>query len=122
MENINVEKTQLIYLASPYSNPDDIIRILNYQNISKVAAQLISEGYVVFSPISYGHHLLEFKDMPTDWGFWNNFCVTFLLKCDKLIVCKMRGWDKSIGVQAEIDIANKNSIPVEFIDFKIDNL
>lgn len=122
MENINVEKTQLIYLASPYSNPDDIIRILNYQNISKVAAQLISEGHVVFSPISYGHHLLKFKDMPTDWGFWNNFCVTFLLKCDKLIVCKMRGWDKSIGVQAEIDIANKNNIPVEFIDFKIDNL
>lgn len=109
-------KTKLVYLASPYSNPDNEIREDNYIVVSNIAANMIANGDVVFSPISYGHNLLEFKDMPTDWEFWFNFCVTFLLKCDKLVVCKMRNWENSVGVKEEIEIAINNGIPVEYIE------
>jgi len=54
--------------------------------------------------------------MPSDWNFWYNFCVTFLLKSDELIVCKMEGWDKSVGVLEEIEIAKKNNIKISFIE------
>jgi hypothetical protein len=113
------KENELIYLASPYTNPDDAIREKNYELISEIAAVLTAQGHVVFSPISYGHNLIKFKNMPSNWAFWFNFCVTFLLKCDKLVVYKMPGWEHSVGVQEEIEIASKHGIPIEFRDVKI---
>ena len=110
------KESKLIYLASPYSHPDDEVREDNYIVVSNIAAEMVSNGNVVFSPISYGHNLLEFKDMPSNWEFWFNFCVTFLLKCDKLVVCKMPGWENSIGVTEEIEIARNCGIEVEYIE------
>lgn len=108
--------SKLIYLASPYTNSDKGVVEQNYKLVSEISANLVSEGYVVFSPISYGHNLLQFKDMPSNWEFWFNFCVTFLLKCDKVFVCTMPGWENSLGVKEEIEIASKFGIPVEFLE------
>jgi hypothetical protein len=113
---IKAKESQLIYLASPYTNSDKDIVEQNYKLVSEIAANLVSEGYVVFSPISYGHNLLEFKDMPSTWEFWFNFCVAFLLRCDKVYVCTMPGWENSVGVKEEIEIASKFGIPVEFLE------
>ena len=107
----------LIYLASPYSNPDTAIRNRNYMKISYVAAKMVANGDSVYSPITYGHHLLAFHELPTDWEFWKKFCLDFLVKCDKLIVCKMEGWDKSVGVAEEIKFAKENGIPIEYIEY-----
>jgi hypothetical protein len=109
---------EVIYLASPYSHPDDSVRIENYRKISKVAAKMTAEGKVVFSPISYGHNLVDFHEMPTSWDFWITFCFNFLIKCDRMIVCKMEGWDKSKGVLEEISIAKDHGIPVEYIKYE----
>ena len=108
----------LIYLASPYSHPDDNKRDENYKIISGVAAEMITKGDVVFSPITYGHHLLTFKQLPNDWAFWKNFCLKFLEKCDKIIICKMPGWEKSIGVAEEIEFSKENGIPIEYIEYQ----
>lgn len=113
------KESKLIYLASPYSHPDFTIRDSNYRMISKIAAKMVAKGGVVFSPITYGHNLLEFRQMPSDWEFWFNFCVTFLMKCDKLVVCKMPGWENSVGVREEIEIAEKFGIEIEYIDVKL---
>jgi hypothetical protein len=107
---------KIIYLASPYSSPDNELREHNYRIISQIAANMVSEGKVVLSPISYGHNLLNFKEMPSDWNFWYNFCVTFLLKSDELVVCKMPGWESSRGVLEEIEIAKQNNIKISFIE------
>lgn len=109
---------KLIYLASPYSHSNDDIREMNYKIVSKIAANMIFEGNVVLSPISYGHNLLNFCEMPSDWDFWYNFCVTFLLKCDELMVVKMAGWDVSKGVLEEIEIAKNHNIKISFIEPK----
>lgn len=107
---------KIIYLASPYSHPDAEVRERNYNKISEITAKMISEGNVVLSPISYGHNLLNFCEMPSDWDFWYNFCVTFLLKCDELMVVKMEGWDISKGVLEEIEIAKNNNIKITFYE------
>ena len=112
----NGKQSELIYLASPYSHPDYEVMVENYKTVSRIAADMVSEGHVVMAPITYGHHLIDFKPMPADWGFWYNFCVTFLSKCDKLIVCKMEGWDRSKGVLEEIELAHKFKIPVEYLE------
>jgi hypothetical protein len=108
--------SKLIYLASPYSHPEDSVRRENYLIVTKIAADLVYRGYVAISPITYGHMLLEHAKMPTDWEFWENFCITLLEKCEKIIVCNnMVGWDKSRGVSAEIEFAKNNGIEIEYL-------
>lgn len=107
---------ELIYIASPYTNPDSIIRIQNYLDVTKIAADLVSVGHVAISPITYGHVLAECKEMPTDWEFWMDFCLVLLNKCDKLLVCNtIPGWENSKGVAAEIEFAKQNGIKVEYL-------
>lgn len=107
---------KLIYVASPYSNPDERVRRENYLIVTKIVADLVSRGYVAISPITYGHVLLEHAKMPTDWEFWNDFCLTLLEKCDRMLVCNtMSGWDKSKGVAEEIKYARKMGIKIEYL-------
>lgn len=107
---------KVIYLASPYSHPDDIVRENNYRLVSKIAADMIAEGNVVISPIAYGHPLLNFTEMPSDWKFWSDFCLSMLAKCDEIRVCKMPGWDKSRGVAEEIEYAKEHNIPISYFE------
>ena len=108
--------SKLVYIASPYSNPDDRVRHENYLIVTKIAADLVSRGHVAISPITYGHMLLEHASMPTDWEFWENFCITLLRKCEKMIVCNsMVGWNNSRGVAAEIEFAKQNGIEIEYL-------
>lgn len=108
----------IIYLASPYSHPDPEVREENFRKISKIAAKMNAEGVTTISPITYGHTLVQFHVMPTDWEFWQKFCFKLLIKCDKMIVCKMEGWDKSRGVAEELSIARDHGIPIEYIEYE----
>jgi hypothetical protein len=107
----------LIYIGSPYSHESKAVMEENFRRVTKFAAELCSQGKVAFSPITYGHTLLEYKEMSSAWEFWQNFCLTFLKHADKLIVYKMPGWDKSRGLAAEIEFAKEHMIPVEYIEF-----
>lgn len=109
---------KLIFVSSPYTNPDEEIRQKNYQDVSEFTADLIEKGHVVFSPILFGHTVSNIKKgMPTDWDFWKNFCLSFLIKCDELIVYQMDGWDRSIGVKEEIEFAEKNGIKILYCPY-----
>lgn len=104
--------SKIIYFASPYSDKDEQVVQLRVQKTSQMVAKLVSEGNVVISPIVYGHTLLQIHEMPSDWNFWKNFCQTFLLKCDEMIVYMLDGWDKSTGVLAEIELAKEMGMKV----------
>lgn len=107
---------KVIYIASPYTHSDIDVVEENYKKVSKFSADLCSQGIVALSPIVYGHTLLSFKKMPSDWVFWTNFCLSLLNKSDELWVYKMEGWDKSRGVREEIEYAVENGIPVKYFD------
>jgi hypothetical protein len=110
-------KNKLIYIGSPYSHSDVDVRIKRFELVSKFAADLVSEGYIAISPITYGHTLLDFKDMPTDFEFWNNFCIGLLKKCDYIYVLQIDGYLESKGLQEEIKFAQENNIEIKY--FKI---
>jgi hypothetical protein len=109
-----METKGMTYVASPYSHGD---REENFRLVSKKTAQMVAEGTIAISPITYGHTLLEFKSMPNDWKFWQEFCLSILSKCDNMVVYMMPGWDKSEGVAAEISYARDMQIPIEYIEF-----
>lgn len=111
--------SKIIYIASPYSHPIDDIRTENYNIVAAYTANLVESGVVAFSPIAYGHTLSGFKDMPTDFYFWENFCLTFLFKCEEMHVLKMPGWDLSKGVKQEMDFCLRNNIPIKFVEYEL---
>lgn len=107
---------KIVYLASPYSHPEKEIVDQRFHRISQIASILNAKGIVALSPITYGHTLLSYTPMPTDWGFWRNFCLSFLQHSSELWIIKMDGWNKSSGVAEEIKFAIKNSIPVKYVE------
>ena len=106
----------IIYLASPYSDKNPNVVIDRYNKTCEKVAELTSQGLVVMSPIVYGHTLLNYKEMPSDWKFWKNFCETFLYKSDEMYVYKIEGWDKSEGLLAEIEIAKSLNMKITYIE------
>jgi len=108
--------SKIIYLATPYSHKDKDVVEQRYIQTAEKCAELISQGHVVISPIFYGHNLLKFREMPSDWEFWKNFCESFLLQCSELWVYKIDGWDQSSGVKGEIELAKKINIPIRYIE------
>jgi hypothetical protein len=108
--------SKIIYFASPYSDKNQDVVNQRVELTTKTVAKLVAEGNVVISPIVYGHTLLKYHDMPSDWEFWKNFCQSFLLKCEEMIVFKIDGWDKSSGVNGEIEIAQKMGIKITYLE------
>lgn len=111
-----IEKT-LIYLACPYSHPDRSMRERRFVCVNIVAAKLMGEGHHIFSPISHTHPIAEARSLPQGWEFWEGFDRAFIIHCKKMIVLKLDGWEASVGVQAEIKIAEELGIPVEYMEF-----
>ena len=105
-------------MSSPYSHPDEKVREENYLKVAKLVNKLILKGEVAISPIAYGHNLLSVgeDEMPGDWNFWKNFCLTLLDKCDEVYVYKIPGWDKSGGVREEIEYATDKGIRITYVD------
>lgn len=101
-----------IYLATPYSDSDPAVRQRRFEAVNKLAAKLMAGGFMVFSPISHTHPIAVVGDLPTGWDYWERYDRKILAICDEVIVFCQDGWQESVGVQAEIKIAEELGIPV----------
>lgn len=109
-----------IYLAIPYSfNP-----IISFEIANMVAAKLMSENNLVFSPISHTHHVADYLDekLRTDSLFWMIHDLPFVEWADELHVVVIKGEvdgyeliAQSKGVQMEIEHAKKFNKPIKYI-------
>ena len=106
----------IIYLAAPYSHKDKAVMQDRFEWVSAVCAELMKKGYVVFSPITYSHQLSIDHSLPCNWEFWKNIDETFLKVCDGMLVLTLDGWEESVGLKAEVELAIKKAIPIKGID------
>ena len=97
--------SDLIYLAGPYSDPSESVVEHRYDAHLEAAAQLIAAGSLVFSPIAHTHPLAMAHELPADFDFWRQFDERMIDACDKVVVLCIDGWDRSTGVQAELEYA-----------------
>lgn len=95
----------MIYLASPYTHPDPAVRQQRFDAACGAAAVLMRAGHNVFSPIAHGHPLTEKHGLPCEWPFWERHARWYLERCDEVMVLMLDGLKESVGVQAEIEIA-----------------
>jgi hypothetical protein len=110
----------LVYLATPYNHPDAEVRERRFREVNRVAGEMMRRGEHVFSPISHTHPIALAGDLPKGWEFWQAYDRAMLRVCVKLTVLMQDGWKESVGVQAEIAIAQEMGLPVEFVEHKVE--
>jgi hypothetical protein len=105
----------LVYLATPYSDPDPAVRLARFEEVNRTAARLMAQGLHVYSPISH---------MPLDWDshpialagdLWEQYDRAILQACKRVIVLCQAGWERSKGVAAEMRMAEELGLPVQFL-------
>ena len=104
----------LIYLCSPYTDANADVRQQRFEGACRAAAMLIRQGKTVFSPIAHSHVICQYG-VPLDWRFWQQHDLRYLAACDEVVVLKLDGWERSVGVQAEIAAARALGKPVSFL-------
>jgi hypothetical protein len=107
----------MIYLASPYSHPSEIIRHRRYLIVSEFVWQTMQEKNIcLFSPIVYCHEFSRLYKAPTDAGFWTWFNLRMFDCCDELWILSLSGWQTSIGVTEEIRWAEEAQKPIRLVE------
>ena len=110
-------KNKIIYLAIPYTwNPTKAFDIAN-----RVAADLMEEGYIIFSPISHSHPIADWMEdsKRLSQEFWMHQDLPILDMCSelKLIVVGKDGMqliEQSRGCQREKQQAINNQQPITY--------
>lgn len=95
----------MIYLASPYSDPDFCIRVRRFEAVCKAAAHLMERGHLVFCPTAHTHPIAVAGNLPTGWDYWERYDRYMIERCSEVVVYRFLGWRESKGVQAEIRLA-----------------
>lgn len=94
----------MIYLASPYTHEDPAVREHRFQLVCKHAAAMMRQGMHVYSPIA-AHHPMAMYGLPINWEYWKAIDTEMVTLCSGFTVLMLAGWEDSVGVQAEIEIA-----------------
>lgn len=105
----------MIYLGTPYSHPNPRVVDYRYQAVTRVAFHLMELGYVVFSPITHSHVINQIAGKPGTWEFWKKQDLGVLERCSSLYVYRLPGWEKSVGLQAEIEFAKQAGLGIEYL-------
>jgi len=105
-----------IYLAIPYSGFEEE----SFSVANKIAAELMLEGHIVFSPISHTHPIALSGDLPKGWQYWKTFDESFIEWCDQLavVIMKNQGEERvrnSQGIAGELTLADVYNKPIYYI-------
>lgn len=116
-------REKVIYLSIPYTwYPQRSFEIAN-----KVTAELMLDGFIVFSPISHSHPIADNMplDKRTDNDFWLLQDLEMLRRCDEMIVVRIKSENgsgeqlikQSKGCTAEIKYARELRLPITYYDY-----
>jgi hypothetical protein len=103
---------KLVYLASPYSSKMQEVMRQNYVHARSAAARLFQAGINLYSPIVNWHPVAEAHGAPTDAESYKTLDTMLLNRCDIFMVLGIFGWNQSIGVAHEYEVAYQKGIPL----------
>lgn len=102
----------LVYLATPYTHKDLKVQTQRYVLVTKAAAWLLRHGHMVYSPITHCHPMAVHGGLPNSWQFWRHIDTVYLRHSRMLVLLPLPGWERSVGVAAEIDLAHRFGVKV----------
>lgn len=90
-----------------------------FEEASKIAAKLLLNGVHVFCPIAHTHPISKLGQVdPTRYDIFMPLVEQFMTNAHGQIVMQMPGWDKSTGIQMEIDWFTVAGRPRVYLDPK----
>jgi nucleoside 2-deoxyribosyltransferase len=102
-----------VYIAGPYSAPDIISGLENIRRGMRMAARLLQHGVSVFCPWVDHQLFLQLRgNERISLETIQAHSIAWLKVSDAVLA--LRGWEKSRGTLAEIQVANECKIPVFF--------
>ena len=108
-----------IYLATPYTSPHADLMQARFDAACAIAADLCRRGKVVYSPIAHTVPICKAGRLPSDFGPWRKTDGAMIRMIaaarGKMVVVKMPGWKASAGIAAEVEIAKRYGMPVEYM-------
>lgn len=113
--------SKLIYLASPYWHENPWMRKGRVQLVQKKTAELLYQGYAVYSPIAHNAGLAYYlpPSVRHSHDFWLEIDLIILRRCNELWVLTLLEWQLSRGVAREIEEAKTLSLPIRYISMEI---
>lgn len=106
----------LTYLACPYTHPLPAIMESRFETCTRAAAWLIQEQeWNVFSPITHSHPMATIGGCRADWNSWAQIDREYLECSRRLVVLCLPGWSTSVGVTAEIRIAESQGLSILYL-------
>lgn len=106
--------TGLIYLASPYSDPNHAVRETRYIQARVFTLWALNRDLPLFSPIVYGHDFGQ--QLGTTFEAWQSLNDAMVKACSQLWVLKIDGWENSRGVKHEITLARQLAKAILYVD------
>lgn len=108
----------MIYLASPYSDPDPAVRHGRYLWACRAAAVLMQQRQMpVFSPIAHSHSVARYGNLDEmDVAFWKAQDEVFLSMATEIVVLRIDGYEGSRGVAHEVNYATERGLPVTYME------
>lgn len=105
------------YLATPYTSYTAGGLHSAYLVANIEAARFVRAGIPVFSPIAHSHSIADYgKIDKASHDIWMAADEPLLAASRGVIVCKLPGWDRSKGIEMEIEMAKKYGIPVYYME------
>ena len=106
----------MIYLASPYSHPDGLIREKRFLQTRRFVAVQLKCGVTVFSPVVYGHQFVEHFSAPTSAAAWKFHNDEWMVHSAAVWVLRLTGWEESEGIAYELATADRIGLPIDYKD------
>ena len=107
-------KDKIVFVSSPYFDDDPYTRENNFALVSLYIAELNKKSVIAFSPVTYSHTLLNFKEEPIDLELWLSLSKAFIEKSVEMVVYKIPGWNKDKMVSKEIKIAKELGLSITY--------
>lgn len=88
---------------------------MRYADALHYTAGAIRKGHHIYSPIVHFHPMAAMHSMPRDIDFWWDISKNMIERADAVWVLMLEGWQNSIGVMKEIELAEQLAIPVTYV-------
>lgn len=103
----------MIYLASPYSHDEPLVRTRRFLWTREFVWQQLQLGQPLFSPIVYCHQFARDFGAGIDADTWAHLNLPAMERASALWVLELPGWEESRGVAFELSYANRIGLQIE---------
>lgn len=106
-----------VYITGPYDEPtaSESTKQIRYNKTVEYLSYLTTLEQNAYGAVVVNHTLNRFE-VPTDWTFWRANSKRILEGSESLHVLTTPGWQTSIEVMENIELAKISGLDIQYID------